>query len=1190
MAETRDPTTAGPAGDVPPPEPRRGRRGLGARRVSTICFKSLGALIILVAVGMGLLTARLTQGPLKLDGLGGKIAGALDDKFGRGAHFALGDTSLVQRGFGPSLTIDKLAINGPDGAQVLFAPKAEVSVDPVALLFGKVVPKRLEVFDVTLKLALLKNGHLALVAGDGAKPFFEIGGRDADAPSNAPAETAQPAAAPSASRRATVMREAAAALRQFMDVLTDPGSAIAAVDRLGITNGKLVIEDQVTEQVTTYKDLDLAFDRAHGKTSFSLAADGPNGRWSIAALAAGRPGASRSFNLKVDQVSIDELQLLTGSRTLGVESDMPLGLTLDIALKPDNDLSEAVGGFKLGPGFLRPDDPDQEPMFITSFDGSFHWNGADRIVAIDALRYLEGGTHFKLAGKVVPPRQESDPWIFGVATTEPGLLAPDRKGQKPVPIKQAAIDGRLDLGQKTFVLDRFFVDADPGSINFAGTVDWVDGPHIRMGARMTPTPVETVERAWPASVASPVRAWIINRFETGVITGGTLRLDYDKSALARMRADRAPPDSSVQIDFALSKGKVRFLEGVPDLEDIEGSAHITGRTTHFWLNSGTIDADGRKIAVSDGLFLVPNANVKPTPARLTAHLAGSVEAVSNVLTRDALKPYASIPLDPATLHGQVEGMLDKSLLLGKGASSAQTPLGVDAHISQFVAERLIGKENLDDADLTIKVAQGALSAKGQGRIFGAPAQFEIDRVGDAPPSAIISATLDDAARAKVGLQAIPGVTGPMTAHVNASLGDPSKIKAQVNLDLTRTAIAAGLIGMTKPAGRPAKIEFTVQPGDNRMLIEPISIDVATLQGRGGIELDGNNAFKAAHFSSLKVSPGDDMKVDVAKGDDGVKLTIRGSTIDARPFLKALTTTPVADKSTSAKGTKTALAKSAKAEASEVGSLGGFDVDLKSGILTGFNREVMSGVDLKLSKRGSQIRQFSVQGRFGRDPVSGSMDASHHVRIASQDAGALVSFVDLYKHMEGGNLAANMVMDGDTLDGNLEIHDFTLRDEPAIRSLVARSTTVSAPGANEAAAKRINGDAVQFNRLKVTFERDGSRLQLSDATMSGPEIGLSVDGWLDYSHNRVAMNGTFVPVFALNNLFSQIPVIGAVLGGKSDEGLLAITFKISGAAASPTLTINPLSAVTPGFLRNIFGNIDLPGMQLPADNEGEPASR
>ena len=322
---------------------------MSARRFSFLCFKSLGALLILVAVGLGLVAARLSQGPLKLDGLGDKIASALDGKFGRGAHFRLGDTSLVQRGFGPSLTIDKLAISGPDGAAVLFAPKAEVSVDPFALLFGKVVPRRLEVFDVTLKLALLKNGHLALAAGDSAKPFFEIGGHDDAAPAPEPTPDA---AAPSAGRRAVVMREAGSALRQFMDVLTDPGSTIAAVDRLGISRGKLVIEDQVTDQVTTYKDLDLSFDRAHGKTSFALAAEGPSGRWSVAALAAGRPGSARSFNLKVDQLSIDELQLLTGSRSLGVESDMPLGL--DARYRAEARQRSGRGGRRLQAGSRLP--------------------------------------------------------------------------------------------------------------------------------------------------------------------------------------------------------------------------------------------------------------------------------------------------------------------------------------------------------------------------------------------------------------------------------------------------------------------------------------------------------------------------------------------------------------------------------------------------------------------------------------------------------------------------------------------------------------------------------------------------------------------------------------------------------------------------------------------------------------------
>ena len=52
---------------------------------------------------------------------------------------------------------------------------------------------------------------------------------------------------------------------------------------------------------------------------------------------------------------------------------------------------------------------------------------------------------------------------------------------------------------------------------------------------------------------------------------------------------------------------------------------------------------------------------------------------------------------------------------------------------------------------------------------------------------------------------------------------------------------------------------------------------------------------------------------------------------------------------------------------------------------------------------------------------------------------------------------------DNLTGNLEIHDFVLRDEPAIRSLVARSETVSQPGQDAAAAR-----APQVGRQRRNF--------------------------------------------------------------------------------------------------------------------------
>jgi hypothetical protein len=203
-----------------------------------------------------------------------------------------------------------------------------------------------------------------------------------------------------------------------------------------------------------------------------------------------------------------------------------------------------------------------------------------------------------------------------------------------------------------------------------------------------------------------------------------------------------------------------------------------------------------------------------------------------------------------------------------------------------------------------------------------------------------------------------------------------------------------------------------------------------------------------------------------------------------------------------------------------------------------------------------------------------MSGSSQVNISSEDAGSLLAFIDLYRHMERGELGSELLLgDNDTLSGRLEIKDFVLRDEPAMRRLVAAGVPQTAPGQDPMHATRIDADAVPFRKLQVAFQRSGSRLELRDGTMYGNEIGLTVEGSLDFPHDKVALNGTFVPAYELNNMFSKIPLFGPLLGGGTNEGLFAVNYHITGMASQPTLAINPLSAMPTAVLRNIFGAID-----------------
>ncbi len=143
--------------------------------------------------------------------------------------------------------------------------------------------------------------------------------------------------------------------------------------------------------------------------------------------------------------------------------------------------------------------------------------------------------------------------------------------------------------------------------------------------------------------------------------------------------------------------------------------------------------------------------MKPTPSLFTAQVAGTVEAVAALLKIDAMKPYASLPIDPSTLKGNITGKLGVGLRLGPVMKPKDTELTIDANATNLTADHLVGKELLENANLNVLVGASGLSAKGQGRIYDAPATIDIEKPIDQQATASISILLDDATRAKQGL-------------------------------------------------------------------------------------------------------------------------------------------------------------------------------------------------------------------------------------------------------------------------------------------------------------------------------------------------------------------------------------------------------------------------------------------------------
>ena len=67
-----------------------------------------------------------------------------------------------------------------------------------------------------------------------------------------------------------------------------------------------------------------------------------------------------------------------------------------------------------------------------------------------------------------------------------------------------------------------------------------------------------------------------------------------------------------------------------------------------------------------------------------------------------------------------------------------------------------------------------------------------------------------------------------------------------------------------------------------------------------------------------------------------------------------------------------------------------------------------------------------------------------------------------------------------------------------------------------------------------------------------------------------LQGTIVPAYFFNSLLGNVPLIGRLFSPERGGGVFAASYSLRGKLDDPDVTVNPLSALTPGFLRGVFG--------------------
>lgn len=1103
------------------------------------------------ALAGGLLWWQLGRGPLALDMATPWLTAALEEKLGNGHQVEVGGTVLERDETGRiALRLRDIVMRDAHGAVVASAPKAEVGIAAASLLSGRPRAERLSLIGAEMAVRIEADGQLTVFtsAASGAAAVIVPGTaaqRAARGAAGGPAG-AEPASDPS-------LFGAVGGWVQSLDAGGLDGRDLAEI---GLKSGFLVVDDRRSGKQLKFENINLSVTRLKpGGLALAVSSVSADGPWSLNATVTPRGDGGRSIEAVIRDVSPKDIMLALRVGSGDMQADLPLSAVFRADIGPDGMPQMLESRIMGGAGYIGNPTDKSSRILIDELQARLQWDPERRVINMP-VELHSGPNRISAIGQFAAPKEAGGSW--GVSVTQGSALLSSlaRPNEPPLVLDRIVARGSYEPAAKRFDLAQMELRGPGGGVSMAGSLDGSGGePRLRLSINGGRMGAAALKRLWPVFITPALRDWV----DSNVLAGTVERLSITTDTPLALLLPNTPPmpDDGLSIEIEAKGATVRIAEGLPPARDAEIRTRIVGRKATVAFGRGTVDlASGKRLSIASGIFEVADTNPAAPQSRSQVRVEGPLDAVIELLGMEPLREAGSVPFDAAGTRGHVSAQLMLGMPLGPTLNRAAVRYDVQAEITGFSAERFLKGQKAEAAMLKVNATQDLLQIRGDMRISGSPAAIDYRKAGQAAEADIsLQATLDDAARVRLGLDLGGSLLGPVPVKMTGRMKTAEKdgeSRFKVDADLTQARVIDLVPGWNKPPGRTARTSFVMIEKGQTIRLEEFKLDGGGASIRGTLEVDAQGEVVFADLPNFGISDGDKASLKVDRASDGtLKLTLRGDVFDGRGLVKS-----------SVSGSK---------PDQKVQRITDIDVDIKVGAMTGHHGEALRNLEMRMSRRNGQIRAFSMNGRIGRDArVVGGMrsrGAGLAIHVRADDAGALFRFTDIYPRIFGGTVEIGMeppTLDNAPKEGLLNIRDFVVRGERALEQVAATSAEPGGTGRG----RPLQG-GVAFARLRAEFTRAPGRIVIRDGVVMGPSIGATVEGNMDYGRDEVRMRGTFVPAYALNNMFAQVPILGFFLGGGQNEGLLGVTYQVVGSPTAPVLQVNPMSAVAPGFLRKLF---------------------
>ncbi len=1167
--------------DLRPPPPKRFlRRGWPL-------YLAIAAivLVLLPAIGLGLLHLRLRQGPINVGFLVAPIEAAINDEIAP-LRARIAGATVRYDGSDIRFRLEDVRIYDARRSLVALAPQAAVQLSGRALISGRIAPASIDLIGPALLLRYSSEDGLTISATPSVLPGGQAGSDEDEADPASVATTRGGAQG----RTIALVRTASEAL----SAARQQSSASSYLSRLGLTEAQLVFDH--AGKRSSWKIPRLSLRLEHRQKRSAITADGEIATSSGLAnvgFTLEQSDKTRQLNLVATVAGLvpsdfaKSLPEFTALAAFG----MPISGEMRFDLDEAGDVVTADADLDLGQGPVLIASVGAKPFSLQSGEISAHYSAEDGYLQIRPSRIATGSSRATLSGIAVPRKAGADLniWDFRLALAD-AALGDSEAGLEPLAIEDWTVKGTFAPQSGLLVLEHMRVKSDGGTFDMTAELSAERGVHGEAVLGSMSTALFT--RLWPATLGPGARRWVSQNLKAGRITKGSFKVALDPRQIAAIDTGAELPEEAIAGALQTQGVEVTYLKGLPALTTTSALIRLAGTRFSAEVAGGTSDlGDGRKVILKSGSFTIAHILAEPAEGEARFAVAGDMASVTDFLDREPLDYMSAIGIEPGEVSGEGNGSFTLKLPLIDDVRFRDVELKGEAALRELRSRTAFEGFPLDGGSVDLTLTPKSIEANGELILSGVSADLRWVRFlgpgNGAQPPLRVSAKLDATDRQQLGLAVNHVLVGvlPVTVMIDHDAKGGRKIAVQA--DLTDAELVLDNLAWRKPPGEAATAQFDVVAVEKgRTLLDNFRIfgqgsDIAIA---GRLTLGADRRLIAFEFPNFAMNVLTLMRLSGTLDKSNIwQVKAVATRYDGRPFFRSLFSAGrITDRPPEA--TK--------------GVSDGIDVEAEIKTMVGFADTSLEDVRISMQRRDGKLSALRASGLLpaGRSiavRLEAGEKGDRQLVATTDDAGSAFRLVNFYRNVEGGTATLRVELEGSRgseRNGFLKTNDFIVATSDAVVS-----------GMISEAGKRVNRKKVDvgqgqstgyyFKQLRVPFSVGSGKLVLHDSQINGPAIGATIAGTVDFERQRVDLAGDYFPFYGVNSIVQPVPFFGDVLAGGSGEAIFGLSYKISGALANPNVAINPISALMPGVLRKIFSfeAPEGPILDAPSENATLPPS-